>query len=88
MGILRLVFVLRCTLVNASRLMVHASVPLRLKLLALALGALILSPLNILGDIPVLGIVDDVALLGIMLGWFVNAASPHVAAPVWVSARR
>lgn len=51
-----------------------ARVPLPLKLLALAAGVFILSPLNILGDIPLLGIADDAALLAGVASLFVKYA--------------
>jgi uncharacterized membrane protein YkvA (DUF1232 family) len=54
---------------------------MRLKLTALALALFILSPLNILGDIPLLGIVDDVALLALLINWFVRAAERHETGP-------
>lgn len=53
-------------------------VPLRLKLLALAGALFILSPLNILGDIPLLGMFDDIALLGFLADWFVRASTGYV----------
>ncbi len=58
-------------------------VPLHLKLIAGVLALLIVSPLNILGDIPFLGLLDDVALLSLLAGWFVSAAARHAAlAPI------
>jgi len=42
---------------------------------------LVLSPLNILGDIPLLGIVDDAALLALPVGWFVRSAEQYVTHP-------
>ncbi len=63
----------------AFRLMRSHRVPLHLKLIAAALALLIISPLNILGDIPIIGMVDDVALLGMLAGWFVAAAARHDA---------
>ncbi len=57
-------------------------VPAHLKIIAGLLALLIVSPLNILGDIPLLGIFDDVALLGILAGWFVSAAARHDAMTV------
>jgi uncharacterized membrane protein YkvA (DUF1232 family) len=65
---------------NAGRaltLLRHPHVPLRLKLLLIAGAVFILSPLNILGDIPLLGILDDVALLSFLVGWFVRSAGPY-----------
>jgi uncharacterized membrane protein YkvA (DUF1232 family) len=55
---------------------------MRLKLQALAAAMFILSPLNILGDIPLLGILDDAALLALLLAWFVRAAAPWTAEAV------
>ena len=69
------VFRIRRTLLDALRMLRNPRVPLRLKLLTLGLALLIISPLNILGDIPLLGIVDDVALLSMLAGWFVRAAA-------------
>lgn len=54
-------------------------VPLRLKVLTAAAALFILSPLNILGDIPLLGILDDAALLALVLTWFVRAGSRYGA---------
>ena len=64
---------------GAFRMMRSPRVPMRLKIIAGVLALLILSPLNILGDIPLLGIFDDVALLSILAGWFVSAAGRHDA---------
>jgi uncharacterized membrane protein YkvA (DUF1232 family) len=62
---------------RALTLLWHPQVPLRLRILLLAGAVFILSPLNILGDIPLLGILDDVALLSFLLGWFVRSAGPY-----------
>ena len=64
---------------RAYRLMRRADVPAPLKLATVVLALLILSPLNILGDIPLLGIVDDVALMSLLLGWFVRVAERQQA---------
>jgi uncharacterized membrane protein YkvA (DUF1232 family) len=61
------------------RLMRSPRVPLHLKLIAGGFALVILSPLNLLGDIPLLGLFDDVALLGMLAAWFVAAAAPHEA---------
>ncbi len=73
---------IRRTMLDAYRMLRNPLVPLRLKLIALGLAVLILSPLNILGDIPLLGLVDDVALMSMLAGWFVRAAARHDAAQV------
>ncbi len=77
MPLFRLFLTSRRNVVRAFALVQDPRVPLRLKLLTLAGAIFILSPLNILGDIPLLGIVDDVALLGLLLGWFVRSAGPY-----------
>jgi uncharacterized membrane protein YkvA (DUF1232 family) len=66
--------------IAAFRLMRSNEVPLHLKLIAAALALVILSPINILGDIPLLGLFDDVALLGLLAGWFVGIAGRYAAA--------
>ncbi len=73
---------IRRTMIDAFRLLRDPRVPLRLKLVALGLALLILSPLNILGDIPFLGLVDDVALMSMLAGWFVRAAGRAQATAV------
>ena len=62
---------------TAFRLIRDRGVPMHLKLVALAGALVIISPLNILGDIPILGLFDDVALLALLAGWFVGAASRY-----------
>jgi uncharacterized membrane protein YkvA (DUF1232 family) len=62
---------------RALTLLRDSQVPLRFKLLLLAGVVCILSPLNILGDIPLLGILDDVALLSFLVAWFVRSAGPY-----------
>jgi len=79
MGLLKLLLTSRRNAVRAYALVRDARVPLRLKLLALAALLFILSPLNILGDIPLLGIADDAVLIGLLLSWFVRTASPYGA---------
>ena len=64
---------------DAFRLMRRPEVPLHLKLIAGIMALLILSPVNILGDIPLLGLLDDVALLSLLAGWFVGAAGRYQA---------
>lgn len=78
MNFFRLFFTLRTTAVRAFELIRDVRVPLRLKVLALLAAVFVLSPLNILGDIPLIGIVDDAALLALLLNWFVRAGEQHV----------
>jgi len=68
---------------DAFRLMRSPAVPLHLKVIGAVLALLIISPVNILGDIPLLGLLDDVALLSLLAGWFVGAAGRYaLAAPI------
>jgi uncharacterized membrane protein YkvA (DUF1232 family) len=55
-----------------------ARVPANLKLIAAAIGLLVISPIDLFGDIPVLGALDDAALLTLVCMWFVSQASKHV----------
>jgi uncharacterized membrane protein YkvA (DUF1232 family) len=52
-------------------LMRDARVPTALKAGTAALGLLILSPLDVFGDIPVLGVLDDAVLLTLLCTLFV-----------------
>ena len=79
MALLRLLLTSRRTIARAFLLARDARVPMRLKLLALVGAVFILSPLNILGDIPLLGLLDDAALLALLATWFVRAAAPWTA---------
>jgi uncharacterized membrane protein YkvA (DUF1232 family) len=79
MGLLKLFITSRRSLARLWPLLQSARVPMRLKLTALGLALFIISPLNILGDIPLLGIADDVALLALLLNWFVRRAERHDA---------
>ena len=81
MALLRLLLTSRRTLARAYAFARDARVPRRLKFLTLVGAVFILSPLNILGDIPLLGILDDAALLALLLAWFVRAAAPWTAEP-------
>jgi uncharacterized membrane protein YkvA (DUF1232 family) len=55
-----------------------ARVPLSLKLIAAAIALLVISPVDLFSDIPVLGALDDAALLTLLCVWFVRQASKHV----------
>ena len=62
-------------------LMRDARVPLWSKIAMAALAALVVSPLDLLGDIPVLGLVDDATLLLFIMHLFVRFAERRVADP-------
>jgi uncharacterized membrane protein YkvA (DUF1232 family) len=55
-------------------LMRDARVPLWSKVVAGLLAALVLSPIDLLSDVPVLGVIDDATLLLFILHVFVNYA--------------
>lgn len=59
-------------------LMRDERVAFNLKAGTIALALFIISPLNILGDIPALGLLDDAALLLVLSTWFVSQASKQV----------
>lgn len=60
-----------------------ARVPFTLKAIVAAMALLVISPIDILSDIPLLGALDDAALLTLVCMWFVSQAAKHVEpAPV------
>jgi uncharacterized membrane protein YkvA (DUF1232 family) len=77
MGLIRLLLSSRRNLGRSWTLVQDVRVPLRLKIVLLAAALFIISPLNILGDIPLLGIVDDAALLALLLAWFVRSSGRY-----------
>jgi len=52
----------------------HSSVPFWLKAAAVVAALLIVSPIDIFGDIPVLGVLDDAILLALVVNGFVALA--------------
>jgi uncharacterized membrane protein YkvA (DUF1232 family) len=59
-------------------LMRHPHVPGWLKWLTVGAAVFIISPLDLLGDIPVIGVFDDVALLALLANLFVGFADHSV----------
>ncbi len=57
----------------------NPAVPGAAKIVAVAAAALIVSPLDIFGDIPILGQIDDVVLLGYVIHLFVKFAEKSLA---------
>jgi uncharacterized membrane protein YkvA (DUF1232 family) len=78
--LLKLLLTSRRKLARAFVLFRDTRVSVRLKILAVIGVLFILSPLNVLGDIPILGIVDDAVLITLLLAWFVRKAEPALAA--------
>ena len=62
------------------QLFLDRRVPATLKAITALAAVLIVSPLDIFSDIPVLGMLDDVALLGLLALLFVKLCPAHVVA--------
>lgn len=77
MRLLRLLFAAKTAIFRTFPLVRDARVPLALKLIAVAVALFIVSPIDIFGDIPVLGALDDAALLTLLCMWFVSQAGRH-----------
>ena len=85
MKILKTLFLARRSLGRVVPLMRDERVPAMLKMGTATAALLIISPLDIFGDIPALGFVDDGILLVLLLTWFVTRATrliERTAAPV------
>lgn len=78
MRIVRLLFVAKKAIFQTVPLMRDARVPLSLKLTVAAIALLVISPVDVFSDIPVLGVLDDAALLTLLCIWFVTQAAKHV----------
>ena len=78
MRLMRLFLVAKTAILRTIPLVRDVRVPLSLKLIAAAIAVLVISPIDIFSDIPVLGALDDAALLTLLCVWFVSQASKHV----------
>jgi uncharacterized membrane protein YkvA (DUF1232 family) len=78
MRLIRLLLAAKTAIFRTVPLMRDTRVPLALKLIAVAIGILVISPIDIFSDIPVLGALDDAALLALLSMWFVGQAAKHV----------
>jgi len=78
MRLLRLLFAAKTAIFRAIPLLRDARVPIALKVAAAAVGLLIISPLDLFGDVPVLGALDDAVLLTLLCMWFVSRAGRYV----------
>jgi uncharacterized membrane protein YkvA (DUF1232 family) len=79
MVFLRFLRAVRRSLPAIVPLMRDVRVPGWLKVAVVALAVLIVSPLDVFGDIPVLGLLDDAALLALLANAFVMLAARHTA---------
>jgi uncharacterized membrane protein YkvA (DUF1232 family) len=75
----------KAAILRTVPLMRDERVPTALKVGAGLLAVLVVSPIDLFSDIPVLGALDDVALLSLLCMWFVHLASRHTE-PVRVNA--
>jgi uncharacterized membrane protein YkvA (DUF1232 family) len=78
MRLIRLLFAAKTAIFRTVPLLRDRRVPLALKLIAAAFALVVISPVDLFGDIPVLGALDDAALLTLLCMWFVSQASKHV----------
>jgi len=83
---LRLLWLVKSSLRHVIPLMRDERVPLGLKAAFGVLALLIVSPVDVFSDIPILGFVDDAALLGLACVLFVRLAGKSVE-PVRVTRR-
>lgn len=75
MAVPRLLFAAASTFKRAWPLIRDERVPVGLKATTGVLALLIISPLDIFGDIPVLGLLDDAVLLTLLCALFVRLAN-------------
>jgi len=78
MRLARLLLAAKTAIFRTVPLVRDARVPTSLKLIAAAIALLVISPIDVFSDIPVLGALDDAALLTLLCMWFVSQASKHV----------
>ncbi|MGH8164434.1 MAG: DUF1232 domain-containing protein [Rhodanobacteraceae bacterium] len=78
MRIFRTLFFARRSILRVVPLMRDDRVSLGLKGVVVAVALFIVSPFNVLSDIPLLGFFDDAALLLLLSSWFANRATHQV----------
>ena len=66
------------TALLAARLFLDTRVPSLLKILTVAAALLIVSPIDVFGDIPLLGPLDDIGLLALLVTLFVRLCPAHL----------
>lgn len=75
---MRLFLAAKTAIFRTVPLMLDTRVPLALKLAAAVIGVLVISPIDIFSDIPVLGALDDAVLLSVLCVWFARQAAKHL----------
>ncbi|MGZ3498053.1 MAG: hypothetical protein ACXWNK_09880 [Vulcanimicrobiaceae bacterium] len=86
MKLLRTILTARQGIFRVLPLMRDERVAFNLKAVTIVLALFVISPFNVLGDIPALGLLDDAALLLILSTWFVSQASKQVERRVTATA--
>lgn len=86
MRLLLRLFRARAGFLRVLPLMRDARVSTSLKLGAAAAALVIVSPVNLLGDIPIVGLLDDAVLLGLLATLFVKLATRQIERPVMARA--
>ena len=81
MRLRRFLDTIRTSLPRVVPLMRDPRVPAWLKIGAVALGVLIVSPVDVFGDIPGLGLLDDAVLLALLVNAFVALGLRHAMRP-------
>jgi uncharacterized membrane protein YkvA (DUF1232 family) len=80
MAMFRFLTVTRLALPRVIPLLRHGRVPFWLKAGVVIAALLIVSPLDLFGDIPILGFLDDAVLLALLLNGFVALAARYAFA--------
>ena len=78
MRVLRLLFAAKTATFRTVPLLRDTRVPAMLKIVSAVIALAIVSPIDVFGDVPVLGALDDAALLTLLCMWFVSQAAKHV----------
>ena len=78
MRVLRLLFAAKTAIFRTVPLLRDTRVPAMLKIVSAVIALAIVSPIDVFGDVPVLGALDDAALLTLLCMWFVSQAAKHV----------
>jgi uncharacterized membrane protein YkvA (DUF1232 family) len=77
MALLRFLSATRRALPRVLPLLRDVRVPFWLKAAAVGAALLVISPLDLFGDIPVIGLLDDALLLALLANFFVGAAARY-----------
>lgn len=88
MNLLKILAATRRAIPRILPLFRHAGVPLWLKIATAVTALFIISPFDIFSDIPILGVLDDAALLALLANLFVMFADRSLMRNVTTTAPR